>query len=392
MSGRERDIPPEAHLSRARNHGGMRENQAPPAGHPSPTGQASPAVVAAPDPRPPEPAVQLTDLAKAFNPRGAEPVRAVDGVSLTIQAGEVVALLGPNGAGKTTALDILLGLHPSFGTAQLFGGPPQHAIRAGRVAAVLQTGDLLRDLRVRETVELIASTFGRTIPVDEALARVDIDYAARRRVSKLSGGEQQRVRFALALLPDPDLLVLDEPTAGLDVATRRAFWSTMRAEAAHGRTILFATHYLEEAEQFAQRVVTMSGGRVVADGPTAEIRSVTSSRRMAVTRADDVAWASSLPGTSQLASDPANWGVRVSLTAADSDAVALALLERGGSALEIDAPSLEDAFVALTDGRATVGAGAGTTARSAVGTQGRDGTTRATTAPFAARATGDWKN
>ncbi|HHW82565.1 MAG TPA: ABC transporter ATP-binding protein [Actinomycetales bacterium] len=355
--------------------------------------QASPAGVAAPGPRPPQLAVQLTDLTKTFNPRGADPVRAVDGVSLTIQTGEVVALLGPNGAGKTTALDILLGLQdPSSGTAQLFGGPPQHAIRAGRVAAVLQTGDLLRDLRVRETVELIASTFGRTIPVDEALARVDIDYAARRRVSKLSGGEQQRVRFALALLPDPDLLVLDEPTAGLDVTTRRAFWSTMRAEAAHGRTILFATHYLEEAEQFAQRVVMMSGGRVVADGPTAEIRSVTSSRRMAVTRADDVAWASSLPGTSQLASDPANGGVRVSLTAADSDAVALALLERGGSALEIDAPSLEDAFVALTDGRATVGSGAGTTARSAVGTQGRVGTTRATTAPFAARATGDWKN
>ncbi|MDO5494323.1 MAG: ABC transporter ATP-binding protein [bacterium] len=296
------------------------------------------------------PAVELRDLTKTFTPRAANPIRAVAGIDLTIRPGEIVALLGPNGAGKTTAIDMLLGLQePTSGSARLFGGPPPDAINAGRVAAVLQTGGLLRDLRVRETVQLIASTFPTHIPVDEAIERAGIAYAAKRPVSKLSGGEQQRLRFALALLPDPDLLVLDEPTAGLDVTARRAFWATMRDEAAGGRTILFATHYLEEAEQFAQRVVMMADGRVVADGPTAEIRAVTGVRRISVTLSpDDVPWASALPGTSQHTSDPSTAGVRLSLTAADSDATALALLERGGSALEIDSPSLEDAFVAIT--------------------------------------------
>lgn len=296
------------------------------------------------------PIVELTDLVRTFHSPGREPVRAVAGVSLAITGGEIVALLGPNGAGKTTTLDILLGLQePTSGTARLFGASPRKAIGAGRVAALLQTGGLLRDLRVRETVELIASTYESHVPVDETLERAGITEAAHRMVSKLSGGEQQRLRFALALLPDPDLMVLDEPTAGLDVTARRAFWATMRAEAAHGRTILFATHYLEEAEQFAQRVVMMAAGRIVADGPTAEIRSIASVRRISVTlNPDDVEWARSLPGTSQLTMDPANDGVRVSLNAADSDGLALALLERGGIALEIAAPSLEDAFVALT--------------------------------------------
>nr|NLD41772.1 ABC transporter ATP-binding protein [Actinomycetales bacterium] len=296
------------------------------------------------------PVVELTQLTRHFHAHGAESVRAVAGVDLTIHTGEIVALLGPNGAGKTTTLDILLGLQePSSGAASLFGGPPRAAIHEGRVAAVLQTGGLLRDLRVRETVQLIASTFASHIPVDEALERAGIADAARRMVGKLSGGEQQRLRFALALLPDPDLIVLDEPTAGLDVSARRAFWATMRAEAAHGRTILFATHYLEEAEQFAQRVVMMAGGRVVADGPTAEIRSIASVRRVSVTLSpDDVPWARSLAGGSQLTTDPLNGAVRVSFTAADSDGIALELLQRGGTALEIDAPSLEDAFLALT--------------------------------------------
>src|SRR5699024_3032622 len=147
------------------------------------------------------------------------------GVDLAISPGEVVAILGPNGAGKTTALDMVLGLtEPTTGSITSFGAAPRRAVHDGRVSAVLQTGGLLHDLTARETVRMIASTFPRRHqPVEDVLHRAGLAAKADRRVSKLSGGEQQRLRFALALLPDPDLLILDEPTAGMDVAARREF-------------------------------------------------------------------------------------------------------------------------------------------------------------------------
>lgn len=296
------------------------------------------------------PAIELTNLVKTFHSQG-DTVQAVAGVDLTIEQGEVVALLGPNGAGKTTTLDILLGLQaPTSGRARLFGTDPQSAIKAERVAAVLQTGGLLRDLTVRETVTLIASTFSNPLGEDEALERAGIAGLAKRRVSKCSGGEQQRLRFALALLPDPDILVLDEPTAGLDVVARREFWGTMREDAHAGRTVVFATHYLEEAEQFAGRVVMMAHGQIVADGPTAEIRSITRARRVSITLAPNAVDAAlaGLPSATEIARDPATDGIRLTLSTPDSDAAAGELLRLGGTHLEIGAPSLEDAFVALT--------------------------------------------
>ena len=167
------------------------------------------------------PAVELRSLVKTFPPaagRTTREVRAVDGVDLRIEPGEVVAFLGPNGAGKTTTLDMVLGLtEPTTGTARVFGRRPREAVIAGHVSAVLQTGGLLRDLTVRETVRMIASTYAASTPVDEVIDRAGLRALADRRVSKCSGGEQQRLRFALALLPDPRLLVLDEPTAGMDV-------------------------------------------------------------------------------------------------------------------------------------------------------------------------------
>ncbi|MBO9626595.1 MAG: ABC transporter ATP-binding protein, partial [Microbacterium sp.] len=195
--------------------------------------------------------IDLTDVRRHFG-TGDRRVQAVDGVSLRIERGEVVALLGPNGAGKTTTLDMLLGLaEPSSGTVRVLGGHPDAASKSGAIAAVLQTGGLLGDLTVGETVRLIASLHGRAAldRVPEVMRRADLDGLAKRKVSKCSGGEQQRVKFALAMVPDPDILVLDEPTAGMDVTARRHFWDVMRADADAGRTIVFATHYLEEAEQ-----------------------------------------------------------------------------------------------------------------------------------------------
>ena len=280
-------------------------------------------------------------------------VRAVADVTFDVEPGEMVAFLGPNGAGKTTTLDMVLGLtEPTSGTARVFGRPPRSAVIAGHVSAVLQTGGLLRDLTVRETVRMIASTYAVTTPVDEVIDRAGLASLSGRRVSKCSGGEQQRLRFALALLPDPRLLVLDEPTAGMDVTARHEFWQTMHAEASAGRTVVFATHYLEEADAFADRIVLVAGGRVVADGPTAEIRARASGRTVTAVLADDaVAPATAalrgLPGVT----DVRRRGERLVVTASDSDAVALLLLgELGGRELEITTAGLEEAFMALTAG------------------------------------------
>lgn len=214
------------------------------------------------------PTLSIENLVKAFGD-----VEAVRGVSLSISPGEVVAFLGPNGAGKTTTLDIALGLSkPTSGDVALFGTAPRRAIKAGKVSAVLQTGGLLLDHTVENLVRMVADAFPKPLPWREVMERTNLTEIAKRRVRKCSGGEQQRVRLALALLPDPSLIVLDEPTTGMDVTARRRFWDSMHAEAERGKTIVFATHYLAEAEMYAERTVIMNRGKIVADGPTNEIR------------------------------------------------------------------------------------------------------------------------
>ena len=297
------------------------------------------------------PALELRDVVKTFRARGGEEAHAVSGLDLTVRRGEVMALLGPNGAGKTTTLDMVLGLTtPTSGSVAVFGAPPRQAVSEGRVSAVLQTGGLLRDLTVRETVRIIASTFDTHRDIDDVLDSAGLSALSRRMVSKCSGGEQQRLRFALALLPDPDLLVLDEPTAGMDVAARREFWATMHAEADRGRTIVFATHYLEEADAFAGRIVMMAGGRVVADGPTAEIRARATGRLVSAelppeSRDDAHAVLASTPGVADI-----SWvGPRIEVRTTDSDSVARILLVRFDARdLDIVSGSLETAFLALT--------------------------------------------
>src|SRR4029453_7500706 len=191
--------------------------------------------------------VELRNLEKSFRtPNGVVP--AVRGGDLSIGAGEIVALLGPNGAGKSTTIDLLLGLgEPDAGSVRVLAGPPRSATEAGAVGVMLQTGGLLRDLSFRELVTMIASLYPAPLSVDEVLELVGIASIADRRTQKLSGGETQRARFALALVSDPELLVLDEPTAALDVEGRHAFWTTMREFASRGKTVLFATHHLDGA-------------------------------------------------------------------------------------------------------------------------------------------------
>ncbi|HST17456.1 MAG TPA: ABC transporter ATP-binding protein [Gaiellaceae bacterium] len=292
-------------------------------------------------------AVELRGIEKSFrSPAG--PVHAVRGIDVAIAPGEVVALLGPNGAGKSTTVDVLLGLTKADdGTATLFGRPPAEAVRAGQVGAMLQTGALLRDLSVRELVTVVASLYPEPLDVDEVLELVGITGLGGRRTQKLSGGETQRVRFALALVTNPELLVLDEPTAAMDVEGRHAFWATMRAFAAQGKTVLFATHYLEEADAYADRAVLLARGRVVVDGPTTEIKALVGLRTIRATLPGaDLDVLSHLPGVSAAESR----GEAIVLRCVDSDATIRALLERFPRArdIEISGAGFEEAFLELT--------------------------------------------
>jgi ABC-2 type transport system ATP-binding protein len=287
--------------------------------------------------------LRIRGLTKSYGP-----VRAVAGVDLDIVAGETVALLGPNGAGKSTTIDMLLGLtRPDAGTVTVFGRDPAGAIEAGLVGAMLQSGGLISEVTVRELIELAASLYPRPMAVAEVLARADLTELADRRTTKLSGGQSQRVRFALALVPDPDLLVLDEPTAAMDVESRRRFWASMRELTAAGRTVLFATHYLEEADQYADRVILMAGGRVVADGPATAIKAVVGGRTVRATLPGAAEAALlALPGVTAVEIH----GDAIRLACTDSDAALRALLAAEPSArdLEVGGADLEDAFVALT--------------------------------------------
>jgi ABC-2 type transport system ATP-binding protein len=275
-------------------------------------------------------------------------VDAVRGIDVSIDTGETVALLGPNGAGKSTTLDMVLGLlRPDAGTVSVFGAAPAAAVAQGKVGAMLQTGALIRDLAVRELLEQMASLYPKPLNIDETIELVGIGDIAQRRTQKLSGGQTQRVRFALALVTNPDLLVLDEPTVAMDVESRHAFWTTMREFATRGKTVLFATHYLEEADAYADRAVLMANGDVVADGPTTEIKARVGTRSIRATLPDaPLEELERLPGVTRAE----RRGEAVVLTCSDSDTAIRALLAARADArdIEISGAGLEEAFLELT--------------------------------------------
>jgi ABC-2 type transport system ATP-binding protein len=287
-------------------------------------------------------AIELHGVHKRFGH-----VEAVKGIDLDIASGEIVAFLGPNGAGKTSTIDIILGLsRPNEGSVSVYGLEPRQAISRGLVSAVLQTGGLLKDLTVGETARYTASLFAQTKPVADVLKRAGIADIADRLVGKCSGGEQQRLRFAMALLPDPELLILDEPTTGMDVEGRRSFWTSIRQDAELGRTVLFATHYLEEADAYADRIILIRHGQIVADGTSAEVKALASGRTVRATLPGaDETKLHEIPGVDTVEVR----GDTVLLHASDSDAVARYLLNNTQAHdLEITTRALEDAFIALT--------------------------------------------
>ncbi|MYR57061.1 ATP-binding cassette domain-containing protein [Streptomyces sp. SID625] len=277
-------------------------------------------------------------------------VRAVDGLSLALYPGETVALLGPNGAGKSTTLDLLLGLkQPDSGSLSVFGTGPREAIVAGRVGAMLQSGGLMDEVTVAELVKLACDLHPRPYKPADVLARAGVTQIADRKVNKLSGGQEQRVRFALATAGDSDLIVLDEPTTGMDVSARQAFWATMREQADQGRTVLFATHYLEEADAIADRVLVLHRGRLLADGTAAEIKAKAGARRIAFDL-EGVIDEAALHGLPFLTSLTVS-GQTVRAQSTDADATVHALYGLGvyPRNLEVAGLGLEQAFVAITE-------------------------------------------
>ena len=295
-----------------------------------------------------QPAIRLSGLTKKFGT-----LTAVNDVDLMIQPGEVVALLGPNGAGKSTTIDLLLGLaSPTDGSATLFGEDPRQAIVTGRVGAMLQGGALLPTTTVRESVALIHSLHKHPLSIDEAMERAGVTDIAKQKIASLSGGQMQRARFAVAVVSNPDLLILDEPTAAMDVSARHSFWESMREFTALGKTVVFATHYLDEADTFADRIVIMNAGHIIADGTPSEVKSVVSGRTLSFT----------LSSAPELVEEPGalehlvavtrveRKGARFSLITEDSDATLRAVLADYPSAADIEIVSrnMDDAFMALT--------------------------------------------
>ena len=275
-------------------------------------------------------------------------VRAVDGLTMELRPGETVAFLGPNGAGKSTSLDMLLDLRkPTSGRIAMFGSDPYHAIKEGRVGAMLQSGGLMPEVTVRELVTLVTGFHPKPEPVEQTLRRAGIEKFADQRVDKLSGGQTQRVRFALAIVGDSDLIVLDEPTTAMDVETRRTFWDNMKVEVAEGKTLLFATHYLEEADQAADRILVINRGRLLADGTPAEIKSRAGAKRISFHLDQiDEPFLLGLPAL-------VNVEIRhdqVQIQSSDSDRTLYAVLDAGYRPrdLEVSSLGLEQAFRAIT--------------------------------------------
>jgi ABC-2 type transport system ATP-binding protein len=288
-------------------------------------------------------------------------LRAVDGLTLDVRAGETVALLGPNGAGKSTSLEMLLGLRrPTSGRITVFGSDPSYAVRSGRVGALLQSGGLLPEANVRNLVTLVTKHHPKPEPVETTLRRAGSVTFANQRADRLSRGQAQQVRFALAICGQSELIVLDEPTTAMDTETRRLFWSSMKEDVAQRRTVLFATRDLEEADQAADRIAVINRGRLLADGTPAEIKARAGARLISF-RLDraDVPFLLGLPGLVNL--EVRNDVVQIQST--DSDATLYALLDAGLRPREIEVTGLdlEQAILAITaeDDSANAGAQAG---------------------------------
>lgn len=286
---------------------------------------------------------ELRGVSKRF---GA--VVALAELNLDIRPGELTALLGPNGAGKTTALNLMLGLaRPTHGQVRVLGGDPRDAAVRARVGSMPQESALPPAQTVREALELFASFAPAPLPVAEALWLADLEEVAGRRAKALSGGQQRRLAFALAVVGNPELLLIDEPTTGMDAGSRLAFWAAAEGLKARSGTLLLTTHYLEEAERYADRVLILSGGRLLADATPAELRARVGGARVRFRSGLVLAELRALPGVERVQVDTQGYAELHTLM---PEALLAELFGQGQalSELEVTRATLEDAFLHLT--------------------------------------------
>ena len=287
-------------------------------------------------------------------------VLALDSLSLALHPGEIVALLGPNGAGKSTAVRLLMGLSsPSSGSVQIFGADPRQNSARLRTGVMLQVGRAPEMLRVREQINLFRGYYPNPMPYAELVKVAGLHGIEERMFGQLSGGQKQRMLFALALAGDPDLIFLDEPTVGLDIEARRGMWAQIRSLAARGKTVLLTTHYLEEADALAHRIIVLNKGRIVCEGTPDEVKSLgatgqgaSTSRNLKIIRCKTSlpqSTLSNLRGVTcvNLEGDLAT----LNSTQPEASLRELLALDQTLHALEIQSPALEDAFLALTSNR-----------------------------------------
>jgi ABC-2 type transport system ATP-binding protein len=289
---------------------------------------------------------QLKNVSKNYGD-----IRALDGVNLDVHAGEVVSMLGPNGAGKTTAVKLLLGLAgASAGTVNVFGGDPRNPRNRLRTGAMLQVARVPETLRVKEHIDLFCSYYPKPLPMAETLAVAGLKEIADRKFGDLSGGQKQRVLFALAICGDPDLVFLDEPTVGLDVEARRILWEEIRRLVSRGKTILLTTHYLQEVDELADRIIVINKGSIVAEGTPSEIKSRTAGRQIRCVSSLSIATVCSIPGVLEVRAD--REGILISTTVPDDVLRELFLRDSRILGIEVVSAGLEEAFLALTQGNA----------------------------------------
>lgn len=288
------------------------------------------------------PIVELTAVKKSY---GA--VEALSGIDLAVRPGELVGILGPNGAGKTTAISIMLGLRrPSQGTVRVFGASPEDPAVRGRIGAMLQESGVPKTLTVAEVVRLFGAYYPYSLPVERVLALAGLTDLAGRRTGALSGGQRQRLYFALAICGDPDLIFLDEPTAGMDVESRHRFWNEIRALTELGKTLLFATHFLEEADALASRIVVVDHGRVVAAGTPAQIKSHAGGKRVRVRGVLDLDEVKGWRGVKRV--DVTGAYVAIQTTDAEEALRRIFTSGRPVDEVTVDDVELESAFLNLT--------------------------------------------
>ncbi len=275
------------------------------------------------------------------------PVQALKDFNLEVRAGELTAVLGPNGAGKTTAIKLLLGLaRPTIGRVSVFGGDPAMTETHIRVGAMLQVGRVPETLRVREHVDLFSSYYPQPLPLAETLAIAGIENLRDRKFGDLSGGQKQRVLFALAICGNPDLLFLDEPTVGLDVEARHLLWEEIRQLLGRGKTVVLTTHYLEEADALADRIVVINKGCLMAEETPSEIKARTARKKIRCHTRLSEALVRGLPGVADVREDR---GAMVIHTSQPEDVLReLFRLDLQVSGLEVIGAGLEEAFLALT--------------------------------------------